>query len=336
MNNSILNEFNNLIYQINYILNNFDLSDKEKFKNEYRLKSLTNSLNIIKKFNKSLKNNNNLIELSKIRGIGKGTIGRIKEINTTGKLSEIIINKNTQKYFNNLIKIYGIGPKFAFKLLKQNIKSIDDLKQAIKNNKIKITNNIKLGIKYYNKIQENNKRSIIKKHKLILKSTLNKVIKDNNLSTRDLFIKLCGSYRRKSNYINDIDCLLVVNNLNNKNKNWLSIYVNELKKVNYIVDSLTNKQKEKYMGFVKNVNNTVIRLDIQLIDYNRYPFALLYFTGNKYFNLFIRNKAKNQGYKLNEFGLYKNNKQIIQNIKSEKDIFEFLNLKYLKPPNRNF
>ena len=166
MNNSIINEFNNLIYQINYILVNFDLSDKEKTREEYRLKSLTTSLNIIKNFNKPLKDNQNIIELSKLKGIGKGTIDRIKEINKSGKLSEIVINKNSQQYFNNLIKIYGIGPKYAFKLLKQGIKSIDELKTAIKNNKVKITNNIRLGIKYYDKLQENNKRSVIKKHKL--------------------------------------------------------------------------------------------------------------------------------------------------------------------------
>lgn len=336
MNNSIIREFNNLIYQINYILVNFDLSDKEKTREEYRLKSLTNSLNIIKKFNKSLKDNQNIIELSKLKDIGKGTVDRINEINKTGKLSEIVIDKNSQKYFNNLIKIYGIGPKYAFKLLKQNIKTIEDLKKAIKYNKVKITNNIKLGIKYYDKLQENNKRSIIKKHKLILKSALDKIIKDYNLSKTDLLIKLCGSYRRKKDSINDIDCLLVINNDKIKNRNWLNIFVNELKKINYIVDSFTNKQQEKYMGFVKNINDTVLRLDIQKIDYKRYPFALLYFTGNKYFNLFIRNKAKEKGYKLNEFGLFKNNKQIKKEIKTEKDIFEVLDLKYLKPSERNF
>ena len=336
MNNSIINEFNNLIYQINYILVNFDLSDKEKTREEYRLKSLTTSLNIIKNFNKPLKDNQNIIELSNLKGIGKGTIDRIKEINKSGKLSEIVINKNSQQYFNNLIKIYGIGPKYAFKLLKQGIKSIDELKTAIKNNQVKITNNIRLGIKYYDKLQENNKRSVIKKHKIILKSALDKVIKDYKLLKTDLFIKLCGSYRRKKDLINDIDCLLVINSNKIKNRNWLNIYVNELKKINYIVDSFTNKQQEKYMGFVKNINDTVLRLDIQKIDHKRYPFALLYFTGNKYFNLFIRNKAKEKGYKLNEFGLFKNNKQIQKEIKTEKDIFEFLDLKYLKPSDRNF
>ena len=112
MNNSIINEFNNLIYQINYILVNFDLSDKEKTREEYRLKSLTTSLNIIKNFNKPLKDNQNIIELSNLKGIGKGTIDRIKEINKSGKLSEIVINKNgiiinhIKKYFKRNCRFF--------------------------------------------------------------------------------------------------------------------------------------------------------------------------------------------------------------------------------------
>ena len=97
MNKSIIEEFENLIYQINYILNNFNLSEKEELREQYRLKSLENSLNEIKKFNKHLNYEENLKKFSKIKGIGPGTIRRINEINKTGKLSEIVIKKITKK-----------------------------------------------------------------------------------------------------------------------------------------------------------------------------------------------------------------------------------------------
>ena len=55
-------------------------------------------------------------------------------------------------------------------------------------------------------------------------------------------------------------------------------------------------------------------------------------TGSKLFNINLRKKAKLLGYKLNEYGLYKNNNKI--KINSEKDIFEKLGLNYIKPKNR--
>lgn len=40
------------------------------------------------------------------------------------------------------------------------------------------------------------------------------------------------------------------------------------------------------------------------------------------------------GYKLNEYGIFKNNKNIL--VKSEKEIFDLLEMKYLEPQERNF
>ena len=59
MNKSIIEEFSNLIYQIKYKLNNFNLSEKEELKEQFRLKSLENSLFQIKSFKKPLNTKNN-------------------------------------------------------------------------------------------------------------------------------------------------------------------------------------------------------------------------------------------------------------------------------------
>ena len=62
------------------------------------------------------------------------------------------------------------------------------------------------------------------------------------------------------------------------------------------------------------------------------PFFLLYFGSGENFSRKIRKYAKDKGYKLNETGLYKNNKKI--NLKSEKEIFDYLKIPYVKPENR--
>lgn len=320
MNKKIIDEFEKLLFQINY-----EIKYLNNDQNQYRLKSISTSLNIIKKFNKPLNNKENINELSKIKGIGQGTIRRIKEINKNGYLKEIKINKDNIKYFKDLLKIYGIGPVYAFKLFENNIYSYKDLIKAVKEHKFKINRNIKLGLKYYNKYFEHIPRSIVKKHKKVLKLVAHKL-------NKDLIIKVCGSYRRKEKFSNDIDCILTNKN-NKENKNWLKLFIDELKKLNYISDEITTSYNKKFMGFVRE-NKIFRRLDIQYINYQSYPSALLYFTGNKYFNLFIRQKAKSQGFKLNEYGLFKNNKKL--NIKTERDIFKYLNLEYIKPENRNY
>ena len=82
-----------------------------------------------------------------------------------------------------------------------------------------------------------------------------------------------------------------------------------------------------------------------------YPFALLYFTGSGNFNIEMRVRAKNMGYKLSEYYLSKiqtskpilpgktiNKKDIIGEtpvpVKSEKEIFDVLSMDYLEPKDR--
>ena len=59
---------------------------------------------------------------------------------------------------------------------------------------------------------------------------------------------------------------------------------------------------------------------------------LLYSTGSKQFNINLRTKAKKLGYKLNQEGLFKNNKKI--NVRGEKGIFKKLKVPYLPPEKR--
>ena len=60
------------------------------------------------------------------------------------------------------------------------------------------------------------------------------------------------------------------------------------------------------------------------------------FTGTKEHNIKIRNKARELGYTLNEHRLEKIKTDVkdIPLMKSEKDIFTFLNMEYLEPTKR--
>jgi DNA polymerase/3'-5' exonuclease PolX len=89
------------------------------------------------------------------------------------------------------------------------------------------------------------------------------------------------------------------------------------------------------MGFIKNKEGILRRIDIRFVSFENYYSSLLYFTGSADLNRKMRNVAKKKGYKLSEYGLtnINNNSEKIV-INSEKDIFDFLNLEYLKPNER--
>lgn len=339
-NENIVNEFNKLIKQIKIQIENAP-NTGQYVTNHYRLKQITNALQIIKNFPHTIKSSQ---DLDGYPGIGKGTKNRIDEILKTGKLSEIKLNEKEEKYskyIQELQQVYGIGHKTAYDFVtKYNIKSVEELKKAYNEGTIELTNQIIIGLKYHNIYQENIPRNEIDK----INDYLHLKIKSID---KDLDIVICGSYRRQKPFSSDVDVLLFHPKVKTKlqistnNENFLIKFVKKLKDDKFLLDDLTDKDYEiKYMGFCKfqtdDQEYPVRRIDIRYIPYDSYPTALAHFTGSANFNKKIRGLAEQLGYLLNEYGLYKleGNKKIRIKIKSEKDIFEELGLEYLPPEKR--
>lgn len=288
----------------------------------FKINAITNIIKIIKMYPKEIKSGD---ELKDIKGVGKGSIEKINEIIKTGTLSYLHNNlNNNNNVINELTEVIGIGTVIAQKLIqKYKIKSLSDLIKRVNNREIKVNDKILLGLKYAGKFKGNIPRQHIDNIQEYLKQFNQNII-------------ICGSYRRGLNFSSDIDVLLYSPYLSTmddvKKSNMLSDYVKLLTKKKLIVDNITNNSITKYMGFIK-WENIIRRIDIRLIPYESIYSALVYFTGSYELNRIMRKKAKDLGYKLNEYGLYKNDKFIY--IKSEKELFKKLDMKYLKPIERN-
>ena len=87
------------------------------------------------------------------------------------------------------------------------------------------------------------------------------------------------------------------------------------------------------MGIFKWKTSKPRRIDIRIIPLESYYSALLYFTGSKDFNKQMRLNAITMDYTLNEYGLYDENGKMFK-VKSEKDIFDLLNMEYITPDKR--
>ena len=71
-----------------------------------------------------------------------------------------------------------------------------------------------------------------------------------------------------------------------------------------MVDTLT-KGAKKSMAVGKIGKTPARRLDFMYSSPVEFPFATRYFTGNKAFNVVMRQRAVDLGYTMNEHGLYK-------------------------------
>jgi DNA polymerase/3'-5' exonuclease PolX len=241
---------------------------------------------------------------------------------------------------NELESITGIGEKKAKELISKGVKSIDDLKIP----------------KFYDDLPIDAKIVIDYKPCPIHKN-LAKILIDNYLP-RD-WIPV-GSYRRGAELSYDLD-FLSLSNLQYTH-DMLNIIANIGKKIEVLKEFSYGEKRSSYVlkllfpipptcviakipPPIDDLANTqkynivkcnIIKIDIFRTTQDDLPYSLFHYTGNKIFNIRTRAHAKHLGYTLNQYGLFKNGKQLYKNdIKSENDLFNILGVTYKTPEERN-
>jgi len=267
-------------------------------------------------------------DLSHVTGIGKKIEEKLREIFETGKLSAAVkakdVLQSTGEIYDALLGIHGIGPAKAKELVEDyNVKSIDDVKNLIKVYPDIITRASKIGVKHYDDFHLRIPRSEMEIH--------NEVIQDN-LMTKTMKAEIVGSYRRKLPDSGDIDVLLLIKH--KKANEMFQLYIENLIDIGYLTDILS-LGKNKCLAVCK-VDSHYRRIDFLLTSEEQFPFAELYFTGSKNFNVEMRKHALRLGWSLSEHGFERVNAISAgpKHIYKEKDIFQFLGLQYVKPEDR--
>jgi|TARA_B110000858_G_scaffold161378_1_gene185944 DNA polymerase beta len=289
---------------------------------KWKKRAIDKAIKILNKYNDVIISGAHAKQLD---NIGEGIAKRIDEIIQTNTLVELkTIETKESLALHDFCRITGVGPSKANKWINDDkLYSIDDLKNAIANDKIKVTHHIEIGLKYLNDFEQKIPRPKIELFEILLKKTI-KSFKDKNI-----MFEICGSYRRGLKSSGDVDILLS----HQHDKNYLKKLVTRLTNIGCIIDNLTSLGDKKYMG-VYMIDKIARRIDIRFIERKSYYTAMLYFTGSKDFNIKMRNIALKKGYSLSEYHLrnVETSEDIFLN--SEKELFDILKKKYVKPTER--
>ena len=265
-------------------------------------------------------------QIKSLPHIGKTIIEKLTEFVNTGKLNAIEKERNNPILV--LTKIHGVGPKKAQELIDKGITTIDTLRQ---NEKL-LNAKQKIGLKYYEAINTRIPRSEIELYKQMLESNFKQVAPPGSS------FEIVGSYRRGAENSGDID--IIITNKDN-NISAYSKFLDDLIKKNIVIEVLS-RGSTKSLTIAKlpdHPNAIPRRLDFLYTPPSEYAFALLYFTGSKYFNVVMRQHALDMGLSLNEHGLSKvvkgkKSQPLTNYFPDEESIFEFLNLVYKNPSER--
>lgn len=314
------------------------LINREKFNNEpYKVRAYEKVL-VQLEDKESIRS---MEDLTDVEGIGVKIKAKLEEIFATGTYSQYreFSETDISVAYKELLQIYGIGPKKAKELVNSGIYSIAQLREEFGKNPSLLNEAQVLGLQYYEDSIERIPRSEMVLHNNYLKLYARKF---------DLEACITGSYRRGMPSSGDIDCLIRYQSEDFTPKEAVETfneYIDKLIENEYIIAILSRGDK-KCLCFAKIKESNglsgskaskdkVRRLDLLLTTPQEYPYALLYFTGSKQFNISMRKHALEYGYSLSEHSLTNvSSKKKVTGLYTEKDIFDFLDIKYVVPEKR--
>lgn len=259
-------------------------------------------------------------ELESIAGVGESIAKKIEEYLETGKVKRLQeLKEKAPIDTENLVNVEGLGPKTVEVLHSElGIKNLDDLEKAAKEGRIRRFKGF--GRKTEEKILENISLARKRSKRYLLGHVLPQAEKIvDQLRDHVDKIEAAGSVRRKKETIGDIDILVVS-----------SIPENVLRTFTQMNNVVKVIEKGVQSSSVRL--DSGIQVDLRIMEDKSFGSALQYFTGSKDHNIALRKVAIREGYKLNEYGLFKGDSRIAG--KTEEEVYNTLNMQWIPPEMR--
>lgn len=261
-------------------------------------------------------------ELQEFSGIGKDLAEKIIELVQSGTFDQLEeLRSEVPEGVARMLRLPGIGPKKVGTMYRElSIDTIDKLKTAAENGEIaelkgfgkKTEETILKGIE---QLAQMGNRSLLAD----AKAQVDYIIEDLSKLKSVKQISEAGSCRRRKETVGDLDLLI-----SSDDSEEAMEALKEHQLVSEVLQQGDTKQRVRL--------NTGLEMDLRVVPEKSFGAALQYFTGSKEHNIVMRRMAQDHGWKLNEYGLYKGEKQIAG--RTEEEIYKKLGLEWIPPELR--
>ncbi|KGR78748.1 DNA polymerase/3'-5' exonuclease PolX [Ureibacillus manganicus] len=264
-------------------------------------------------------------DITKIKGIGKGTAAVIHELMETGQSTVLKeLEENTPKGLIPLLKLPGLGGKKLAKLYQElGVDSVDSLRTACENKQVQKLAGFgeKTEEKILKELEHLGERS--ERHPIW---QLEMIVRDINDLLSSIYeirqFSVAGSFRRVNEMSKDLDFVISTDDRDLVKEKILKDLV--IKEV--VADGDTK------VSVVLDLDDA-INVDFRLVSDEEYITTLNHFTGSKDHNVKMRQLAKEQDKKISEYGVEQPD-GTVKTFKSEEAFYAHFNLPYILPTLR--
>jgi len=270
--------------------------------------------------------------LTDIKGIGDSIASDIRSYAETGKIEVLeSLRDRIPEGIIQWLDISGLGPKNIAKIHQElGISELDQLKKACQDGRVAGLDG--LGEKSAQKIlksiewmEQYDDRCRLDQAIAIAEPMYN-FLKDKEGVAA---IEIAGSLRRSKETIGDVDILIGAEG------QYIDPLFDAFVNHHLVVDILGRGDTKSSIRTQEGR-----QVDLRIVKPEQFPAALMYFTGSKEHNVVLRQRARERGLSLNEYGLFEldddgdTNFDAPIDYSSETDIYEELDLNFIPPELR--
>ena len=268
---------------------------------------------------------NEIDDVTKIKGIGKGTGEVITELITTGETSVLVALQNEiPASLMQLLKVPGLGGKRISTLYNElGIDSIKRLEQACEAGEVRLLPGFgaKTEEKYLAGIAQLTKRA--ERHAIWeIEPIVEEISKQLSQSLYVQRFSVAGSYRRTNETSKDVDFIIATNEPQKLRDELLNALA-----IEEVIAAGDTKVS------VVLANEALMPVDFRFVTAQQYATALHHFTGSKEHNVRMRQLAKERGEKISEYGVEQPDGTVLT-FPTEQAFFAHFNLPFIPPALR--
>ncbi len=303
----------------------YELKDKDK--NKFRIIAYERAADAVEHLSSEAKDLWDEGKLAEVGGIGESIANHLGEIFSKGKskhFSEVM--HGIPKACFKLLEVSGIGPKTAFRLVKQlTISDKNPLKdlltKAEKGEIAKLdgfgTDSEKAIIASIKEVEGRERRMLLNYALEVANEVLEWMKADKDVKVADVL----GSLRRKASTVGDIDIAVATD----KSDSVIIHFTRYPKK---------SRVLEKGDRSASVILPGDIQVDLKVQEPAAYGSLLQHFTGSKHHNIALREYALKKGLSLSEYGIRNTKNEKLKKFENEETFYKFLGMDWIPPELR--
>ncbi len=261
-------------------------------------------------------------DLTQFAGIGKDLAKQIQEIVTTGQHAGLEdLKKHVPSGVLDMLRIPGVGPKKVSVFFNElGLKSLEELKAACEAGQISQLKGF--GKKTEESILANIGQAAEHAQRISIadaRAAAETIVEDLRKLPEVGQCEVAGSCRRRKETCGDLDVLATCSDPGPPMDCLAS---------HCLVEAVLQRGDTKQRVRLK----TGVEMDLRVVPEESFGAAMQYFTGSKEHNVVVRQRAKDLGLKVNEYGVFRGETQVAG--RTEQDVYAAVGMPWIPPELR--